>query len=127
METAAPVRREERIFVLDVIRGIATCGILILNIAVFARPLVLIPNLNVFHETSLPNIVSWYITNFLLNGSFRALFSMFFGTSAVLIISHLAKNSPSLTPADIYYQRLIWLLIFGFIDAFVLLWTGDIL
>src|SRR5258708_8798652 len=127
METAAPVRQEERIFVLDVIRGIATYGILILNIAVFARPLVLIPNLNVFHETSLPNIVSWYITNFLLNGSFRALFSMFFGTSAVLIISHLAKNSPSLTPADIYYQRLIWLLIFGFIDAFVLLWTGDIL
>jgi len=128
METTAPIQQKERIFIIDAIRGIALCGILILNIGYFGSSYIYSGfNLNVFGETSLPNIISWYATNFVLEGSFRALFSMLFGAGSILIISRLAKSSEGLTPADIFYRRMIWLLIFGLINAHVLLWPGDIL
>jgi uncharacterized protein len=127
METTSPVQQSERIFILDVIRGIALCGILILNIGFFGRPWQAGFNLNILQETSFQNIASWYATNFVFEGSFRALFSMLFGAGSILIISRLVKKSSGLTPADVFYRRLIWLLIFGLINAHVLLWPGDIL
>lgn len=128
METLfAPVQQKERIAILDVTRGIALCGILILNIYFFARPVEAMFNLHVCDEFSKPNIYTWYITNFLLEGSFRALFSMLFGAGVILLISRLEKSQSGLEPADIYYRRLIWLMIFGIIDAYILLWPGDIL
>ena len=127
METIAPLQQKERIFILDAVRGIALCGILILNILSFGRPYQVYFNLNVLQETSFLNVLSWYLTSFVLEGSFRALFSILFGAGAVLIISRLSKSSTGLAPADVYYRRLIYLLIFGLINAFVLLWPGDIL
>lgn len=124
----SPVQQKERILILDVIRGVALCGILILNIGFFAFSYDNAGfNMNVLGETSYADVASWYITNFLVEGSFRALFSMLFGAGAILIISRLSKNSEGLTPADIYYRRIIWLLFFGLINAYILLWPGDIL
>jgi uncharacterized protein len=127
MESSAPVQQKERIFILDVTRGIALCGILILNINFFGRPFQAGFNLNIFNETSFPNILSWYASNFVFEGSFRALFSMLFGAGSILIISRLSKSSSGLAPADVYYRRLIWLLLFGLVNCHILLWPGDIL
>src|SRR5688572_28368225 len=107
METSAPVQQKERIFILDVTRGIALCGILILNIGFFGRPFQTGFNLNILQETSFPNILSWYATNFVFEGPFRGLFSMLFGAGSVLIISRLSKDSTGLHPADVYYRSLI--------------------
>src|SRR5690349_22995002 len=126
MTSNIPLRQPERLFILDAIRGVALCGILILNIYYFARPEPAAFNLNVYQETSAPNVAWWYLTNFLVEGSFRALFSMLFGAGAILLISRLEIKS-GIGAADIYYKRLIWLLIFGLINAYVLLWPGDIL
>jgi uncharacterized protein len=52
---------------------------------------------------------------------------MLFGAGCILLISRLEKKDSGLLPADVYYTRLIWLLVFGLINAFVLLWPGDIL
>lgn len=127
MTHSTPLPSAERIQVLDIIRGIALCGILILNIYYFGRPVEATLNLNAFHETGQGNIISWYITMFLVEGSYRALFSILFGAGCILLISRLEKKDKSILPADIYYTRLIWLLVFGLINAFVLLWIGDIL
>lgn len=127
MQTSIPLQQKERIQLIDSIRGIALCGILILNIFFFASPFQTILNYNVFQETGRANMATWYLTNFMIEGSFRALFSMLFGAGAILLLSRLEKNQGGLLPADIYYRRLIWLLLFGLINAYVLLWPGDIL
>lgn len=128
MESAAPIQQKDRIFILDVVRGVALCGILILNIGYFAFSYIHAGNnLNVLNETAFADVASWYVTNHIAEGSFRALFSMLFGASALLIIARIQKRSEGLTTADIFYRRLIWLLIFGLINGFVFLWPGDIL
>lgn len=127
MHLNLPVLQKERLFILDAIRGVALCGILILNIYYFARPEAAAFNLKVYDETSSwGNIAWWYLTNFLVEGSFRALFSMLFGAGAILLIARLEQKS-GIGAADIYYKRLIWLLIFGLINAYVFIWPGDIL
>ena len=57
----------------------------------------------------------------------RAIFSMLFGAGAILLLDRLEKKSNEINPADIYYRRLIWLLIFGMVNAYIFLWPGDIL
>jgi len=126
METSLPLQQKERVFMIDALRGVALCGILILNMPFFARAYQLNFDLRVFNETDMLNISAWMTTNFVLGGSFRAMFSMLFGAGALLIISRLEKQ-PGLAAADVYYRRLIWLLIFGLVNAYVLLWPGDIL
>jgi uncharacterized protein len=126
MEASQPLESKDRITLLDGIRGIALCGILLMNITLFARPITSGFNLTVLNETSLPDIVTWALQTSILEGSFRGLFSLLFGAGTLLIISRLEKSS-GLNAADIYYRRLIWLLLFGLFDAYVLLWPGDIL
>jgi uncharacterized protein len=125
--TLSPTAQQERLFILDAIRGIALCGILILNIGYFARPYQAGFDLRVYHETGDANIISWFITNFIVEGSYRALFSMLFGAGCILLVSRLQQQQTDLAPADIYYKRTIWLLIFGLINAYIFLWPGDIL
>src|SRR5882672_2097453 len=108
METSLPLQQKERIFMIDALRGVALCGILILNMPFFARAYQLDFDWRVLHETSMRNIASWMTTAFVLGGSFRAMFSMLFGAGALLIISRLEKQS-GLGAADVYYRRLIWL------------------
>jgi uncharacterized protein len=57
----------------------------------------------------------------------RGMFSMLFGAGTFLLISRLEQKNSGLLPADIYYRRLWWLILFGLIDGWVILWPGDIL
>lgn len=54
----------------------------------------------------------------------RALFSMVFGASMILLTSRLEKNA--LISGDIYYRRTLWLMLFGIAHAYLLYWA-DIL
>lgn len=125
--SAQPVAANQRIELLDILRGVAICGILIMNIPFMARPLSA-ADLRVYNEISnWGNRFHFLLVDNLLEGSMRGLFSMLFGASAVLILQRFQQRLPGLHPADLYVRRLIWLLIFGLINGFVLLWAGDIL
>lgn len=123
----APVRQNERIQIIDTLRGIALLGILLMNIPYFSNPQQVAYNLNVFNEYSGPNYYTWWVVNGLFEGTMRGLFSMLFGAGCLLLLSRLSKKKLDETAADIYYRRLLWLLLFGFFNAFILLWPGDIL
>lgn len=125
----APVLQSERISIIDTVRGIALLGILMMNIPYFAEAYFVGDNPFIFNESSGKNFYAWWVIHGAFEGTMRALFSLLFGAGAVLLLSRLEKRQlPGLlTPADIYYRRLMVLLAFGVINAFVLLWPGDIL
>lgn len=74
-----------------------------------------------------PNLWVWIIEMGFFEGTMRGLFSILFGAGSYLLIKRLEKQHPGLEAADIYYRRLLWLLAFGLINAFLFLWPGDIL
>ncbi len=121
------VHPSQRIHVLDAVRGFALLGILLMNIPYFGMPEMVVSNLNIRNEYTGLNYYTWWIVNLLFEGSMRGLFSIMFGASMMLLTTRLAAKSDIDSVAEIYYRRMIWLLLFGFINAFVFMWPGDIL
>lgn len=127
MKTNDVVQSDQRIHVLDAVRGFALLGILLMNIPFFGMPELLNYNLSIRNEFSGPNYYTWWIVNFLFEGSMRGLFSLMFGAGMMLLTTRLSARADIDSVAEIYHRRMIWLLLFGFFNAFVLLWPGDIL
>ena len=119
---ASPVAQNERIVILDSLRGIAILGILLMNIPAFSGA----GNTSVLSETGL-NYYLWYFVSLVPEGTQRALFSMLFGAGIILFIRGQEKKLTGLQPADYFFRRQLWLMVFSLFDVFVLLWYGDIL
>ncbi len=107
-------------------RGLALLGILMMNMPLFANPPHMYVNLSVYGETGL-NYWAWWVVNVLLEGSMRGLFSLLFGAGSLLLLERLEARGMGVRIADIFYRRMIVLILFGLFNAFVLLWPGDIL
>jgi uncharacterized protein len=124
---AAPVSQGERIILLDSLRGIAILGILLMNIPGFALPDPVIYDPSVLNEQGTINFKTWYFIDWFMEGSQRALFSMLFGAGIILFVTRQEKKVEGLLPADYFFRRQIWLLVFGLFNAYILLWFWDIL
>ena len=125
---AAPVGQHDRITILDSLRGIAILGILLMNIPGFGLPSpACYGDLSVMNEVGTINFKVWYFIDWFLEGSQRALFSMLFGAGVILFISRQEKKTEGIMPAEYFFRRQLWLLVFGLFNAFVLLWFWDIL
>ena len=89
---AAPVSEQERITILDSLRGIAILGILLMNIPGFGLPEVRTSDPSVVGETGV-NYKTWFIIDWAFAGTQRAIFSMLFGAGMVLFITRLEKEN----------------------------------
>ncbi len=124
---AAPVSQKERIVIIDSLRGIALLGILMMNIPYFGLPEPAFDNLILNNEMGTINQKVWYFINWFLEGSQRAIFSMLFGAGIILFITRLEKRVEGMMAAEYFIRRQLWLVFFGLVNAFILLWPGDIL
>lgn len=122
----APVRSEERIPALDTIRGFALLGILLMNICSFGLPDAAYANPAPAGGATGWNLVTWAIMGVLADGKMRAIFSLTFGAGVYLLIDRLSRNGAAEGAADIHYRRMLWLMLFGMMHAY-LIWDGDIL
>jgi uncharacterized protein len=120
---SAPVAESERIEIVDVVRGVAVLGILLMNIPFFALP----DRFTEAWRTDLhsPNFWVYAVNTILFEGKMRALFSAVFGAGIVLFTEGKEKAGRSAT--GLFYRRMMWLTIFGLIHAHLVLWFGDIL
>jgi len=117
----------ERNLMIDVVRGLAVFGILVGNIFLFGMPLTAISMPYIWADAEVVNVLSWVFAETFIDGSMRALFSILFGASALLILSQPKQLMYSIEPYDIYYRRLLWLMLFGIIHGYLLLWPFDVL
>jgi uncharacterized protein len=124
---AGPVRAGDRIASIDTLRGVALLGILLLNIVAFG--LVGSAFGNPIPDGALTGVNFWtYVSvDVLFEGSMRAIFAMLFGAGVILFTARGDSPAAATSVADLYYRRTILLILFGLLDAFLLLWTGDIL
>ena len=123
----APIAESDRIILLDSLRGLALCGILLMNIPGFALPQIQALDPSVRNELSGLNFYAYYIIELFLEGSQRAIFTMLFGAGMLLFLGRLEKKIDGLMVAELYFRRQLWLLLFGLFNAYILLWFWDVL
>lgn len=118
--TIAPVR--ERIVVLDVLRGFALFGMLLVNMLDFSSSALRTDTLGI-RGSELDQLVDVAIAFFAIT-KFYLLFSFLFGVGfAVQMRRMQTTNRPFV---GFYLRRLLFLFLIGLIHA-VLIWDGDIL
>jgi uncharacterized protein len=113
-----------RIASIDVLRGVAVLGILLMNIQTFSTIESAYVNPTAYGEFAGVNAVIWGFTRLFADQKFMTLFSMLFGAGIVLMSERAIADGRS--PAAAHYRRMIVLLMVGLMHAY-LLWYGDVL
>ncbi|WP_226989297.1 DUF418 domain-containing protein [Paraglaciecola arctica] len=117
-----PVASDQRINALDILRGFALIGILMMNIEWFGRPIADIGGFNT-ELTGLDHAVGWLVRCF-VEGKFYKLFSLLFGMGfAVMLTQAMRKDRPF---GAWFSRRMLVLFVFGLLHM-VFIWQGDIL
>lgn len=118
------VNSTERLVAMDVLRGFALLGILIMNIQSFSMPGAAYLNPTAFGDFTGVNQWIWTVSHVLADQKFMSLFSMLFGAGVLLFCQNAeAKGKPA---GKLHYTRTFWLLMFGLVHGY-LFWYGDIL
>ena len=124
---AVPLAPGERISSVDVLRGVALLGILLMNMPDMGMaapgPGV---DLRPSAHPSAADLAYWAASHVLFEGKMRGLFSLLFGAGVVLLTSRLEARGAGEETADVYSRRMLWLVAFGLIHAYFI-WAGDIL
>jgi uncharacterized protein len=120
----SPTVSANRIISLDILRGVAVLGILIMNIQSFSMPSAAYINPTAYGDLTGLNKWIWILSHLLASEKFMSIFSMLFGAGVVLFTGNAESRGSN--SAALHYRRMGWLLLFGFIHAY-LLWYGDIL
>lgn len=121
--SGGPVSQAARLTALDALRGFACLGILLMNIVMFGMHDAFYDNPSAVGTATGANLWVWMVMHVFAEGKMRALFSLVFGASMVLLTSRMEGRADA---ADIYYRRLLWLFAFGLVHGY-LLWHGEIL
>ncbi len=122
--TAAPVAVKERFGSMDVLRGVAVCGILLMNIPFMGMlgdsgrpPLPAAPNLD---------WIAFTIQDVVFSGSMRGMFTLLFG-AGMLIMLRRADEPGGENAISAYLTRCFALILLGVANFAIFLWPGEIL
>lgn len=123
----APVTQAARIEALDVLRGVAVLGILMMNITAFGLIHQAYDNPLVDGGATGWNLTVYKIVTVGFEGTMRGIFSLLFGASIVLLTERMEQAGAGLMAADIHFRRMLWMMLFGVVHWLLLLWIGEIL
>ncbi|MHC4447043.1 MAG: hypothetical protein ACYSXF_04570, partial [Planctomycetota bacterium] len=95
-ELAGPITAPERIVSLDVLRGFAVLGILVMNIQSFAMIGMAYVNPTLYGDLTGANYWVWYFSHLLADMKFMTIFSMLFGAGIIVMAGRCeATGRPS--------------------------------
>ena len=118
-----PLPQTARIDAIDVLRGVALLGILVMNIQLFSMPQAAYFNPTAYGDLAGANLVVWVASRMLADQKFMTVFSMLFGAGIVLMARRAEVRGDA---RRLHYRRMGWLLVIGILHGH-LLWPGDIL
>jgi uncharacterized protein len=121
-ETAGPITGRERIEIVDILRGFALFGILLVNMAVFKASWAGL-QYTATDASPLDRIVTLAV-DFFATGKFFTLFSFLFGFGFAIQMIRAKQKGVPFVPR--FARRLLVLFAIGLIHA-LLIWYGDIL
>lgn len=113
-----------RIASLDILRGVAVLGILIMNIQNFSMISAAYLNPAAYGDLTGINKTVWVWSHVLADQKFISIFSILFGAGIILFSNSIEEKG--YRPSRFFYKRLFWLFTIGLIHGYVL-WHGDIL
>ncbi|KAF7771961.1 hypothetical protein PCIT_a1935 [Pseudoalteromonas citrea] len=121
---STPLEPQQRLTNLDVVRGVALLGILLMNIqgfslhfAAYSNPMALGP----INET---DYLIYYLNHILADQKFMTLFATLFGVGVILMTEKLDVKGAK--TRKIHFKRMAILMFIGLFHAYFL-WFGDIL
>lgn len=123
MHTVKTPAAAYRFLHLDAWRGMAIAGILLVNIYAFGLPYDTLNNPYLLSSARVSDACNWLLTAVFLDGSFRAILSFLFGAGLML----WQEKLPTPQAGQLYFRRMIILLILGLVHAYLFLWFWDIL
>ena len=119
-----PINLKNRIHSLDLIRGFAVLGILIMNITSFSQISMAYMNPTIGAGLEGYNQYFHGFNYIFADTRFMSIFSILFGAGVVLFTQRIEAKGRQVVA--LHYKRMFWLLIFGLIHAYFI-WAGDIL
>ena len=119
-----PVAKSDRIVALDVLRGFAVLGILIVNLRAFATVSAAYLNPSVGGGLEGAGFWVWAFTALFAETKFISIFSLLFGAGIAMTADRMAERG--LPAVGLHCRRQLWLLVIGIAHAY-LIWHGDIL
>lgn len=122
-----PVSEKGRISSVDLIRGVAVLGILVINIVGLGLPDPAYFDPSAYGGSTGWNLRAFFINSIFFEGAMRGLFSMLFGAGIILFMQIKEEAGAGLELAETWYRRLILLILFGMVHSYLLVWPGDIL
>lgn len=119
-----PTEKKQRIVSLDILRGFAILGILIMNIQSFSMPSAAYLNPTAYGDLTGMNKWVWMLSHIFADQKFMTIFSILFGAGIVLFAENAERKTGK--SATLHYKRNFLLLLIGLIHAHFI-WYGDIL
>lgn len=123
-QTATPIAANERFYSMDMLRGVAILGILVMNIYAFAMPFPAYNNPLIMGGTDSLNLGTWFFTHVIFDQKFLAIFSMLYGAGMIMMLDRAVARGAK--AGGLFYRRSFWLLLFGMLHGYFI-WFGDIL
>lgn len=122
-KVADPVKPVKRIVDLDILRGIALFGILVVNLYIFSNPIAILAAGGEMW-TEWYNQAFLFLSRIFFEGKFITLFSFLFGLGFYIFAERLKMKE--LPVRRVFFRRMFLLFLIGMVHA-VFLWPGDIL
>jgi uncharacterized protein len=124
IQHSQPVTSKERIVSIDVLRGVAVLGILLMNIVSFSMVTSAYDSPVVYGDLAGVNWYTWLILHYVADTKFMSIFSILFGAGICIFMERAQAKGHNAW--KLQTSRMGWLFVIGMLHAY-LLWFGDIL
>lgn len=118
-----PIATNDRLEIVDFLRGFALLGILMVNLPLMNAPFTTEMGEFTIWTDKINSLATDFI-RFFFTGKFYVLFSLLFGIGFYFFIKKVEAGNKAIL--SVFRLRLFWLLVFGILHV-LFLWYGDIL